>query len=202
MIDHRDLRTTAAGMSQGVGAGGVRARILAAAGALLEEGRIEDASLRCIAARANIGLASIYSHFDSKEALFLRLALRGFSELTADLTRAREQSETGLGPMRRTARAYLSFAADRAPLFALMFDPGMMSRHGELREAEQAAFTVYLASVSEDERLPRETRADCALAVWTLGRGMTAMRASYPDGRPPDDITASLSRGIAWMLDR
>jgi hypothetical protein len=70
------------------------------------------------------------------------------------------------------------------------------------RAAEQEAFAVYLESVTADARLPEGTRADCAVAVWALGRGMTAMRASQPDGKLPQDTDESLARGIAWMLDR
>ena len=191
-----------AGLASDIGIGSVRSRILAAAGDLLEETGTDDFSLRCLAARADIGLATIYSHFENKEALLLRLALRGFAELRGDLLQARAREDTAMGPMRRTARAYLSFAADRGALFALMFDTRLMSRHADLRAAEQEAFAVYLESVTADERLPEGTRADCAVAVWALGRGMTAMRASQPDGKLPQDTDESLARGIAWMLDR
>lgn len=185
-----------------MGIGSVRSRILAAAGDLLEESGSEAFSLRCLAARADIGLATIYSHFENKEALLLRLALRGFTELRKDLVRARARTDSDLGPMRRTARAYLSFAAGRGSLFALMFDPGRMARHADLRLAEQEAFAVYLESVTADARLPAGSRADCAVAIWALGRGMTAMRASQPGGKLPPEMDESLSRGIAWMLDR
>lgn len=202
MIEGPGARRKATGMTGTMEVGSARSRILAAAGALLEESGSEDISLRCLAARADIGLATIYSHFENKEALLLRLALRGFGELRGDLVRARDRTDSDLGPMRRTARAYLSFAADRGALFALMFDPGLMSRHEDLRAAEYDAFAVYLESVTADERLPAETRADCAMAVWALGRGMTAMRASHPGGKLPKEMDESLARGIAWMLDR
>jgi len=266
------------------GGDGVRARALAAAGELLAEHGAEEMSLRGIAERAGIGLASIYHHFENKEDLLLRLALRGFTDLTRAMeaslaapgpetgarqgpgsgsgTDARTASGTGPGslsdtdtgseagsfsetgsatrpgtpygagsdaargsprnsesgagtganadrsgsafdgPMRRAARAYLGFADRRAPWFALMFDPRMLSRHAELREAERAAFAVYEAAVRDDSRIPPEHRAEAAAMIWTYGRGLTATHASHPGGRMPADMAETISRGLAWLLDR
>ncbi|MDF1853866.1 TetR/AcrR family transcriptional regulator [Pseudooceanicola sp.] len=183
------------------GAEGVRARALAAASLILSEGGTGKLSLRGIAERAGIGLASIYHHFDSKEDILLRLALRGFVDLHADLEACRI-TPGPQGPMRSAARAYLTFADRRAPLFALMFDPRMLSRHEKLREAERGAFAHYERAVLADDRLPNERRADAAAAVWALGRGMMAVNASYPGGRMPREMADRMSRGVAWLLDR
>lgn len=183
------------------GRGGVRARALAAAGQILAEGSVEEMSLRGIAERADIGLASIYHHFASKEELLLHLALRGFADLCRELEASRDG--TGLdGPMRRAARAFFTFADRRAPLFALMFDPRMHSRHEKLREAEGAAREIYVTSVLRDTRLPEERRRECAMAIWTLGRGLIAVNASYPGGRMPKEMSDSMWLGIGWLIDR
>ena len=183
------------------GPDGVRARALAAASQLLAERGVEEVSLRAIAERADIGLASIYHHFDSKEDLLLRLALRGFAELRAAIEVSRNDTDLD-GPMRRAARAFLTFADTRAPLFALMFDPPLLSRHTTLREAEEAARAAYVDAVMQDDRLPQDRRADCAMAIWALGRGMTAVNTSFPDGKMPRELFHSMSRGIAWLIDR
>ncbi|WP_088624306.1 TetR/AcrR family transcriptional regulator [Oceanicola sp. 22II-s10i] len=185
-----------------IGAGdGVRGRALSAASHLLMEYGADEMSLRGIAERAGIGLASIYHHFSSKEDLLLHLALKGFSELRRDLEISRT-AQADVGPMRRAARAYLTFADKRAPLFALMFDPRLLSRHETLREAERSAYAVYEAAVQDDTRIDADHRAQTATAIWTLGRGISASNASYPGGRMPDDMQERLAQGIAWLLDR
>lgn len=57
-------------------------QLLAVAGVVLaEEGA--DASLRDIARRADVGLATLYRHFPTREALLEALLRTGFDELTA-----------------------------------------------------------------------------------------------------------------------
>lgn len=179
----------------------VRTRALTAAGTILNEEGADGLSLRLLAERAGVGLASIYHHFESKDDLLLHLALRGYSELAGELERSRARTGLG-GPMRRVARAYLDFADRRAPLFALMFDTQMLARHETLREAEREVFGLYEAAVRADSRVPEALRTDTATAVWALGRGMISINASHPGGRMPREMSDQMSRGIAWLLDR
>lgn len=179
----------------------VKARALSAASQLLSEGPVEDLSLRAIADRAGIGLASIYHYFESKEDLLLRLALRGFADLRADLEAGRADTSMG-GPMQGAAQAFFRFAARRQSLFSLMFDPRMLSRHADLRDAERVTFAVYEVAVRSDTRIPPENQDDTAVAIWALGRGMMAMTASHPGNRLPEDLSDRMSRGIAYLLNR
>ncbi len=56
------------------------AAILAAASALFEEGGLDKASLNAIARRARLSKANLYRYFESREAIFLHLALDDFRD--------------------------------------------------------------------------------------------------------------------------
>lgn len=181
--------------------GGVRSRVLSAAGQMLAVQSAEDLSLRAIAETAGVGLASIYHYFASKEELLLCLAMEGLDTLRRDILAL--QADPTLGsPMRGGHRAFFSFAETRPALFSLMFNERMLARHAEMREAEDRAFLAYQAAVKADRRIPPGRQEQAARAIWALGRGMAAMRSSQPDGKLPPEVNVQLSAGALYLIDR
>jgi len=180
--------------------GGVKARALAAAAALLAEQGADDLSLRAIAETASIGLASIYHYFENKEELLLSLALMGFEDLRQDIVAGQADPEIG-SPMRGSARAFFSFAQSRPALFSLMFSERLMTRHRLLREAERQALQIYVAAVKADDRIPPPHQENAAYALWALGRGMAAIIASHPGGQPPPELLQRLFAGGAYLIN-
>ncbi len=181
--------------------GGVRSRVLTAAGQMLATHSAEDLSLRAIAEAAGVGLASIYHYFASKEELLICLAVDGLETLRRDILAL--QADPAIGsPMRGGHRAFFSFAETRPALFSLMFNERMQARHVELREAENRAFLAYQAAVKADRRIPASRQEQAARAIWALGRGMAAMRSSQPDGKLPPDVAMELSAGALYLIDR
>jgi AcrR family transcriptional regulator len=174
-------------------------RALKAASSLLSTRNAEALSLRAIADEAGIGITSMYHYFDSKEALLLELAQRGFRDLE-DVLRRKSNDPAVSSPIRGGARAFLDFAEEHPALFSLMFDEQLLARQPALREAEARAFQVYDAAVSTDESIAPEHRSNVATALWVLGRGMAATLSSYPDRRPPDEVIAKLFAGAVYLI--
>ncbi|MBP7705550.1 MAG: helix-turn-helix transcriptional regulator [Caulobacter sp.] len=179
---------------------GVRTKALAAAGALLAEVGAEELSLRLIADRAGIGLASIYHYFDGKDALLVSLALAGLEDLRRDVL-ALQRSPEYSSPMRGGARAFFGFAQARPRLFSLMFSERLLVNHESLRAAEQQVVLAYKTAVEADDRIPPRHQENAAYALWALGRGMAAIIASYPSGEIPPELLEKLFAGGAYLID-
>lgn len=179
---------------------GVRAKALAAAAALLAEHGADELSLRLIADRAGIGLASIYHYFENKDALLVSLALGGLEDLRQDIL-ALQRSPEFDSPMRGGARAFFAFAETRPRLFSLMFSERLLVGHEALREAEQKIVLAYKTAVEADDRIPPHHQENAAYALWALGRGMAAIIASYPGGQPPAELLNKLFAGGGYLID-
>ncbi len=179
------------------GASNLRAKVLNAANEVLARDGVEHLNLRAIAETADIGIASIYHYFQNREDILLNLALIGYARLRRDIQHPPADAPT---PISGGARAFFGFAERQPALFSLMFDEQLMSRHEILREAENAAFQAYEAVVREDGRMPPEHQDKAAFALWALGRGMAAILASYPGGRPPEEVVDKLFAGASYLL--
>tara|TARA_R110000868_G_scaffold115630_4_gene308715 strand:- start:2874 stop:3461 length:588 start_codon:yes stop_codon:yes gene_type:complete len=180
--------------------GGVKAKALGAAAHILASKGAEALSLRAIAENAGIGLASIYHYFANKDELLLSLAVSGFAELQADISRYQVMPEHAPA-MRASARAFFAFAQNRPALFSLMFNERLMGAHEALREAEKKTRLTYQAAVETDDRIPAQHRADAAFALWALGRGMAAILSSYPHDKQPRELIESLFAGASYLIN-
>ncbi len=178
----------------------VKARALDAASAILAEQGVEDLNLRAIAESAGIGISSMYHYFAGKEELLLSLALKGFEDLRADIDRNRQMGGF-INPLGAGARAYFGFAETRAALFSVMFSERLLNRHEVLREAERQTMLAFQQTVDDDPRFPAARKADVAVALWALGRGVAAMTSSYPGGKLPEDFAASLQAGLSYLVN-
>jgi TetR/AcrR family transcriptional regulator, mexJK operon transcriptional repressor len=69
-----------------------RRQILAAAGELFGELGFERASVDLIASRAGVSKATVYNHFDDKQALFVAAVLSEADEMRAELQRCLAQA--------------------------------------------------------------------------------------------------------------
>ncbi len=143
--------------------GDLRAALLDAADALLDEGGDGAVSLREVARRAGVSPTAAYRHFADKEALLAALALRGFEAFGAAMGAAVAQ---GAGaPHVARGRAYLRFALARPGRFRLMFGP-LLARspaHPDLLAASRQAFTALQANAGG---------RDAALRSWGMVHGL------------------------------
>lgn len=145
-----------------------------AAGAVLEADGLEALSLREVARRAGVSTAAPYHHFADKQALLVALAIDGFDDLAAALTRATAKVKTPRARLQAVADGYLRFAKQRPALYQLMFSPLLASARGAgpLFEASQRALSVLRGAVLSGRR--GADGIDVLLA-WALGHGVASL---------------------------
>src|SRR5882672_11268459 len=92
-----------------------------AARAILEEEGLDSLSLRSVARRAGVSHAAPYRHYPSREALLADVAIKGLSELQADIATAGALHGDKGERIVHIGGAYLRFAVNHAGLLRLMF---------------------------------------------------------------------------------
>lgn len=148
--------------------------LVEAAGELLEADGLEALSLREVARRAGVSTAAPYHHFADKQALLVALAVDGFDDLAAALTRATAKVKTPRARLQAVADGYLRFAKQRPALYQLMFSPLLAGARGKgpLFEASQRALSVLRGAVLGGKR---GADAVDVLLAWALGHGVASL---------------------------
>lgn len=177
----------------------LRGKALCAAAEILVEAGPDNMSLKSIADRAGIGIASMYHYFSCKDDLLLNLAVLGFDDLRREIVR-RVRSDREM-PLSAGSQAFLAFAADRPAFLSLMFNERLLARFEALRSAEQEAYSAFRSAIAGDERFPPEHRANVALALWAMGRGIASMISSQPGRAIPQAVLNDLLAGAGYLIN-
>lgn len=166
--------------------GKLRADILAAAAALIEEtGSEQSVTLREIARRIGIAAPSIYEHFPSRDAIVYAVIDDCSSELRTMVEQALDSQPGPSGRLRAGCAAYLRFADQRPGQYRVLF-----SRYQHLgeRPADRAviraeALTLLVAAVRDCASAGQITSDDPdgdAVIIWSALHGYATLRASLP----------------------
>lgn len=100
--------------------GDLRRALLDETLAVLEEGGMDELSLRKLAQRVGVSRGAPYHHFANKDALLAAAISEGFGIM---LARTQDQVSAGADPfdaLRACGRVYLAFALERPALYRLM----------------------------------------------------------------------------------
>jgi len=97
-----------------------RKQILDAARALLFEKGLNGASMNQIAKQAEIGVATIYFYYKSKEDLFAALQVEGLNLLYLKLEKACEKETDPAKKLKTAAQVYLKFSRDNKDYFDII----------------------------------------------------------------------------------
>ncbi|MEQ8602823.1 MAG: TetR/AcrR family transcriptional regulator [Marivibrio sp.] len=179
--------------------GDLRAALIRAGGALLDEGGWEALSLRACAARAGVSHAAPAHHFGGRRGLLTALAADAFARFADALGHARETAVSREGEARPDAAlraagvAYVRFARANPGPFKLMFGAADLDfADPEFRAVRRAAYEElgllvrpYLvdpADAAEDRRL--------RLLVWSSVHGYAHLLISGQIDAAPDDPAA------------
>lgn len=114
-------------MSRSYHHGDLRAELIRAAAAAVEEGGPDAVSLRELAEGLGVSTAAPYRHFKDRRALLAEVAARGFADLARAYATAQAQAPDPRAAMRASARAYLGLAFGRPGLFKLMFASDLLA---------------------------------------------------------------------------
>ena len=132
---------------------------------------------------AGVSPAAPYRHFRDRDELMASVALRGFEQFEAMLTRAWDEGRPdGFVALERLGKAYLDFARAEPAFFSAMFEAGIpAAANTGLREAGDRALGVVRAAA---ERLcaamPAAGRPPAlmvALHVWSMTHGIATLFA-------------------------
>lgn len=166
-----------------------RLRILAAArGLVLSKGHAR-LSLREVARKAGYSPASLYEHFDGKDAIVAALSAEASSALRLALSRASATGRTAAERLVSVGAAYVAFARERPEDFLLLFrelPSGRRSLRQAVPETSTYGIVVEAAGRAVEERgrrgRDRQVAEELAYGVWAAAHGMAMLQLTHLKG--------------------
>jgi AcrR family transcriptional regulator len=160
--------------------GALRAALLDAAEAILEEGGVEAFTLRECARRAGVSHAAPAHHFGDARGLLSACAAGGFARLSALMTdyMARVPDDPDARLM-ATGQAYIDFALAHRALFQLMFRRDRLAdTHAELADSGSGAFGCLqhaMAASMAAHGVPPDEAPTRSLFAWSMVHGYATL---------------------------
>ena len=130
---------------------------------------------------AGVSPAAPYRHFRDRDELMESVALRGFEQFAASLTRAWDDGRPdALVALDRLGKAYLEFARSQPAFYSAMFEAGVpVGASPSLREASERAFTVLRGAAEVVcAAMPTAGRPPTlmvALHIWAMAHGIASL---------------------------
>jgi AcrR family transcriptional regulator len=178
--------------------GDLRAALVDAAMAVLEESGETELSLRAVARRAGVSPAAPYRHYADREALVSAVAAVGYRELAERLTAAHPSPSTP-EQLASVAIAYVQFALERPALFRIMFTEPC-DRDNDERLAATAAVSHYVRAIVE-RTFPQADAESLATAIWALVHGLAFLHLDGKlDAGNPAVVAERTSAAIHALL--
>jgi len=123
--------------------GDLKAALITAGLAEIEEKGLESLSLRSIAARVGVSHTAPKNHFDGLRGLLTGIATRGFEMHRAEMQKGVEDQPPGKARLHAACNGYVRFALKNPQLFKLMFSRALRDRNDPaLKDAAWASYTV------------------------------------------------------------
>src|SRR5579863_9002777 len=130
---------------------------------------------------AGVSPAAPYRHFRDRDELLASVALRGFAQFEAALSRAWDEGRPdAFSALDRLGRAYLEFARAEPAYYSAMFEAGIpLTTSQELRDAGERAFSVLRSAAEKicaqmtGQRRPPALMV--ALHIWSMSHGIASL---------------------------
>ncbi|MCZ8187900.1 MAG: TetR/AcrR family transcriptional regulator [Beijerinckiaceae bacterium] len=176
--------------------GNLKAALVEAGLALLEERGLANLSLREIAARVGVSHTAPKNHFGSLKGLLTAIAAEGFRRHAAALEAGLRPEDGPVERLHAAADGYVRFARDHPALFRLMFSADLCNHEDpDLSAAASASYGV-LARLAERLAPGKgggggQTRMETLL--WSIVHGYAMLAnegqlATGPEGNPVHGI--------------
>ncbi|MEN2980008.1 TetR/AcrR family transcriptional regulator [Tistrella bauzanensis] len=180
--------------------GDLKAALIAAGRALLEEGGPRAISLRAAARRAGVSHAAPGHHFASLHAFFGDCAADGFDEFARALDDARAGAADPAAALSAMGRAYLRFAAANRAMFRLMFDRDSFSDPTPaLDVASTRAYDTLVQAVTALGPATPEELSFRVATIWSLTHGYASLMLEgklCPDPELQGDPDVMVARAL------
>lgn len=155
--------------------GELKSALIAAASDIIREQGIEGFSLREAARRAGVSPGAPAHHFGTTKGLLTEVALTGYAELGAYLSRPRPTGNPA-SDIAAICEAYIQFALDHPGMFRLMFRNDLVDRTDPRYESStKAAFQPFSAaadSYRQTEGMDQMEERAAIFALWSAIHGM------------------------------
>ena len=156
--------------------GNVRADLIQAAEAILNEEGLAALSVRRVAREVGVVPSAVYNHFESLEDLLAAVAADGYQYMERLVDRLERGSGDPSQRLRRLAREYLQFAAANPNLYRLMFSSDVVAYrlHPELEQAADTSFgrlTQWWYGPGNYDSTRSAVKYPNALSVWSIMHG-------------------------------
>jgi AcrR family transcriptional regulator len=111
---------------------------------LIAERGVRNFSLAEVSRRLGVTVAAPYRHFKNRDGLLAAVAVRALGVFAASLAATARETDDPAQRLAAMGRAYIRFAAEQRPLFAVVNDSGLdKHRHPDLARAYEAVDRVY-----------------------------------------------------------
>jgi AcrR family transcriptional regulator len=130
---------------------------------------------------AGVSPAAPYRHFRDRDELLANVALRGFHQFEAALSKAWDDGRPDVFvALERVGKAYLDFARTEPAYYSAMFEAGVpLASNPELRAAGDRAFAVLRAAAEKlCAQMPPGGRPPAlmvALHIWAVAHGIASL---------------------------
>ena len=163
-------------------AGQRREEIIAAALTLFTRYGVHNVTTRQIARAVGISQPSLYAHFSSSAEIAEEICVRGFSDLSRDLSAAFAGSSSRSERLKQAARAYIAFGLDNPDVYRIAFmlekpweEPG--HEGGRVMEAGLFAFNLMAETVTQEMG---DGGRLAAQSIWATLHGLVALLIARP----------------------
>jgi AcrR family transcriptional regulator len=188
----------------------VRAGILQASLALMNEGGLGALSMREVARRAGVSHQAPYHYFDDREAILAELAGDGFDQLYDYMVSALGHARDKVGRARAIGEAYVRFALNHPEVFKLMFRCEMcdLSRYPDAKAKADKAFNVVVDVVGASGTSANKGDPDLVpvIASWSMAHGLATLllegKLGQAFGDTRDQREAAANRVIQFFSER
>jgi AcrR family transcriptional regulator len=161
--------------------GNLREELIRAALELIARKGVAGLTFAEAARFAGVSPGAPYRHFRDRDELMESVALRGFEQFAAALTRAwDEERPNAFAALERLGEAYLEFARTEPAFYSAMFEAGVpIGANPSLREASERAFAVLRgAADAVCAAMPATGRPPAlmvALHLWAMAHGIASL---------------------------
>jgi AcrR family transcriptional regulator len=179
--------------------GDLRAALVDATLELVAENGVQGFSVAEAARRTGVSISAPYRHFTDRDALLAAAAVRGHEELLVRFRAAIADQATPADQAAAISAAYVRFAAERRPMFELLFGAGLDKHRYPDFEAAATAVLDEVSGVARrlvpggDENLA----AALISALVGLAQGHATLLLDGGFGEPAEAVDLAAERAAA-----
>ena len=188
----------------------VRAGILEASLALMNEGGLGALSMREVARRAGVSHQAPYHYFTDREAILAELAGDGFDDLYDYMVSALGHARDRQSRARAIGEAYIRFALNHPEVFKLMFRCEMcdLSRYPDAKAKADRCFNAVVTALDAHGAAGDKANPDLVpvIAAWSTAHGLATLllegKLGMTFGDTRDQREAAANRVIQFFSER